>query len=339
LYINTDGNGRGFFNAGGNHDFEHLVTQTANGVTDPEKNISIGERRRDKLRVDALSSSAKEPAKTDAKIAADPAKDIPIEALGSGSDYSAFLEHLGLPALDFGFGGEAGGGGVYHSRYDTYEHHTRFVDPGFVYDALLAKTVGHMVMQLADSDLPLQQAGDFSDTVSNYLTEIKKLADEKRESQVTQAKLLEANAFALTDDPTKTSGAPTALLVVPKFDFKPMDDAADRLKKSAAAYDDAFAKDSAGLSADQRTHLMALMQTIDQTLAPDVGLPGRPWFKNLIYAPGRFTGYGAKTLPGIREAIEEERWEDANRYIVLTAGVLNAYSDRLDQATAVLKGK
>ena len=125
----------------------------------------------------------------------------------------------------------------------------------------------------------------------------------------------------------------------PKFDFKPLDDATDRLKKSAKAYDDAFASNAAGLSADGRAHLMALMQTIDQTLAPDVGLPERPWFKNLIYAPGRFTGYGAKTLPGVREAIEEERWEDANRYITLTAGVLNAYSDRLDQATAVLKGK
>jgi N-acetylated-alpha-linked acidic dipeptidase len=83
---------------------------------------------------------------------------------------------------------------------------------------------------------------------------------------------------------------------------------------------------------------MALMQTIDQTLAPDVGLPGRPWYKNLIYAPGRYTGYGAKTLPGIREAIEEERWDDATRYMKLTADALNAYSDRLDQARSVLTG-
>ncbi len=339
LYINTDGNGRGFLGAGGNHDFEHLVNDVAAGVTDPETHVSVGERRRAKLRVDALSPSAKEPAKAEAKIAADPARDFPIEALGSGSDYSTFLEHLGMPALDFGFGDEAGGGGVYHSRYDTWEHHSRFVDPGFVYDALLAKLVGHLVMQTADSDLPLQQAGDFADTMSRYLGEVKKLADEKREAAEIQAKLLADKAFELTADPTKSSGMPTALLVVPKFDFKPLDDATDRLKKSAKSYDDAFASNAAGLSADGRAHLMSLMQTIDQTLAPDVGLPGRPWFKNLIYAPGRFTGYGAKTLPGVREAIEEERWEDANRYITLTAGVLNAYSDRLDQATAVLKGR
>jgi N-acetylated-alpha-linked acidic dipeptidase len=81
------------------------------------------------------------------------------------------------------------------------------------------------------------------------------------------------------------------------------------------------------------------MQTIDQTLAPPVGLPERPWFKNLIYAPGRYTGYGAKTLPGLTEAIEEERWADANSYAVFTADALNAYSARLDQATAALDGQ
>jgi len=145
--------------------------------------------------------------------------------------------------------------------------------------------------------------------------------------------------FELSADPTKPSGTPTALLAVPKFDFGPMDAAVDRLKKSAAAYDAAFAAKSADLPADQRAKLWSLMQTIDQTLAPDVGLPGRPWYKNLIYAPGRFTGYGAKTLPGIREAIEDERFDDAARYMTLTADALDAYSDRLDQATAVLNGE
>ncbi|SRR5665213_1619654 len=339
LYINTDGNARGIFGAEGSHDFEHFVNGVASDVIDPETHVSIGERSRAKLRIDALSPTAKEPAKAEAKIAADPTKDVPIGALGSGSDYSSFIEHLGLPALNLGFGGEGEAGGVYHSRYDTYEHHSKWVDPGFVYDALLAKTVGRLVMRAADTDLPLQQAGDFADTMSRYLGEVKKLADEKREAAEVQAKLLSDKAFELSADPTKSSGTPTALQPVPKFDFKPLDDATDRLKKSAAAYDTAFAKDSAGLSVEQRAHLMALMQTIDQTLTPDVGLPGRPWYKNLIYAPGRFTGYGAKTLPGVREGIEDERFADATSYIKITADALNAYSDRLDQATAVLNGK
>ena len=337
LYINSDGNGRGFLGAGGNHDMEHFFNLVADDVTDPETHVSIAERRRAALRVAALSPSAKEEARAEAKLAADPAKDFPIEALGSGSDFSSFMQHLGLPVLDVEFGEEGDAGGVYHSRYDTFEHHSTWVDPGFVYDTLLAKTVGHAVLRAADSELPLQQAGDFADTIATYVTQVKKLADDKREAADIQAKLLADHAFALTADPTKTSGTPTALQPVPKFDFKPLDDAAATLQKSAKAYDAAFAADAAKLSPEDRVKLWAAMQTIDQTLAPDIGLPGRPWYKNLIYAPGRFTGYGAKTLPGVREAIEEERWADATQYITLTADALNAYSARLDQATKVLE--
>ncbi len=237
------------------------------------------------------------------------------------------------------YGGEGNSGGVYHSRYDTFEHHKRFDDPGFVYDALLAKTIGRLVLRLADANLPLQQASDFADSISLYLTEVKKLAGEKREAAETQAKLLSDRAFALVADPTKSSGTPTAFEQVPQFDFAPLEKASERLKASAKAYDNALAKNGAGLSPKRLAHLQALMQSIDQTLAPDAGLPGRPWFKNVIYAPGTLTGYGAKTLPGVREAIEQQRWDDANRYIKLTADALNAYSDRLDSAVAVLNGQ
>ena len=346
LYINSDTNGRGILSMQGNHDFEHFVNQVANDVTDPETHVPVGLRMRAKVRVDGANPGMRDPGaaehlKQDAKIAADPAKDVPIGALGSGSDYSAFLEHLGIPALNIEYGGEGDSGGVYHSRYDTFEHHTRFVDPGMVYDPLLAKTIGRVVMRAADSDLPLQKAGNLATMVGRYLDEVKKLVKEKGEAADAQAKLLKDRAFQLVADPTKTSGVPTALKPVPKFEFAPLDNAVDNLKKSASAYDDAFAKNAAHLSPDRRARLLALMQTIDQTLAPEnVGLPGgRGWYKNLIYAPGRFTGYGAKTLPGVREAIEDERWDDVNKYAKSTADALNAYSTRLDQATAVLNGK
>ena len=340
IYINTDGNGRGYFEAEGSHDLQHFVNQVANDVPDPETHVSIGERHRAGVRVQALSPAAKEEIKAEAKIAADPAKDFELGALGSGSDYSAYIEHLGLPALNMGFGGEDdGAGGVYHSRYDTFEHHSRFVDPGFVYDAMLAKTVGRMVLRLADAELPAVQAGDFADTIALYLGEVKKLADTRREAAATQAKMIADHAFDVTEDPTKTNGLPTALKEVPKFNFGPMDDALKQLQKSAKAYDDALAADGEKLSPEARARLWAVIQPLDQTLAPDVGLPGRPWFKNLIYAPGRYTGYGAKTLPGIREAIEDERFDDATKYITLTADALNAYSAQLDKATAVLTAK
>jgi len=244
-----------------------------------------------------------------------------------------------VPSLDVAFSEEGDTRGVYHSRYDTFEHHTRFVDPGFVYDALLAKTIGRMVLRAAESGVPVQRATDFADAVANYLDEIKKLADDKREAAEAQASLLRDRAFQLAADPTKSSGLPTPLKPVPHIEFAALEDAVDRLKSSAKAYDDALAKDAASLSSEQLTRLQALMFDIDQTLAPGVGLPGRPWYKNLVYAPGRFTGYGSKTLPGVREAIEDQRWSDADRYAKLTADALDAYSDRLDKATSVIKGK
>jgi N-acetylated-alpha-linked acidic dipeptidase len=204
---------------------------------------------------------------------------------------------------------------------------------------MLAKTVGRIVMRVADSDLPVQNASDFANAVSNYLDQIKKLADDERDEAEAQAKLLHDRAFQLAADPTKPGGLPTPLDRVPQFDFAPLKNAVDRLKRAAKSYDDALAKNGAHLSAIQVARLQALMVTIDQTLAPEnVGLPGRSWYKNLVYAPGRYTGYESKTLPGVREAIEDRRWPDVNRYIPLTAQALNAYSDRLDAATAVLNG-
>jgi N-acetylated-alpha-linked acidic dipeptidase len=196
--------------------------------------------------------------------------------------------------------------------------------------------VGRIVLRVADADLPVQNASAFAGAVSDYLDQVKKLADDEREEAETQAKLLHDHSFQLAADPTKSSGLPTALDRVPHLEFASLEDAVDRLKRSAKAYDDALAKNASHLSSSQVARVQALMLDIDQTLAPDEGLPNRNWYKNLVYAPGRYTGYEAKTFPGVREAIEDRRWSDANRYAKLTADALNAYSDRLDQATTAL---
>jgi N-acetylated-alpha-linked acidic dipeptidase len=188
----------------------------------------------------------------------------------------------------------------------------------------------------ADSELPLQRASDFAGEIGQDLKEVKKLADDRREAANKQAAMLRDHVFALTADPTKPFGDPPALKPVPVFDFSPLDSAVARLTKSAKTYDDALARHGSSLSAGNLAKLQSLMQSIDQTLLADVGLPGRPWFRNLVYAPGTLTGYGTKTLPGVREGIEQERFDDASRYIPLTASVLNAYSDRLDEASTVL---
>jgi len=338
LYVNSDNNARGVLALEGSQDFEGLADAVSKSVIDPEKDVTVGERMRAHLRLAPFDSHSedKDHAKAVAAFAADPARDVPIGALGSGSDYGSFQNHLGIPSMDIRYSDEGQSGGVYHSRYDTFEHHSRFVDPGFVYDSVLAKTVGHAVLIAADSDLPLQRASDFASEVAQDLKEVKKLAQDQRDKAEKQAALLHAQAFVLDADPTKPFGQPTPLKPVPAFDFSPLDTAVARLTKSARTYDDDLAAHGTSLSPDRLARLQSLMQNIDQALLADVGLPGRPWFKNLVYAPGTLTGYGVKTLPGVREGIEQERFDEAARYITLTASVLNAYSDRLDQASALL---
>ncbi len=337
IYINSDENERGTLAVGGSPDFQHLVAGVAADVMDPETNVPVGTRERASLRVEALEPDASPRIVAAAAAAAEPGRDVPLAPLGSGSDFSTFLQHLGLPALDVTYEGEGELGGVYHSAYDTFEFHSRFVDPGFIYDSLLAKTVGRLVLRSANRALPQQRASDFADAVTTYLAEVKKLADTERRQAETQASLLHDHAFALAADPTKPGRPPKPLDMVPYFEFAPLDNAIARLRRSAHAYDAALAKNGPTLPTDRLARLQAKMLTIDQTLAPEEGLPGRPWYKNLVFAPGRFTGYGAKTLPGVREAIEDRRWGDADRYARLTAAALNAYSDRLEEARATLE--
>ena len=337
VYINSDTNGRGTLELSGSHDFQHVAGIVAGEVTDPETGVSVDARRRAVIRVQAEAGGGPR-AGVEAAAAADPAREPEMGAPGSGSDFSAFVHHLGIPTLDVGYGGEGNSFGVYHSAYDTFEHHSRFVDPGFTYDALLARTVGRLVIRLADADLPPQRAGDFAAAVAGYLDEVRSLITTRRTQAQTQASLLAAGAYRLAADPTKPGAAPDPLPLVPAIELKPLEDAVARLKASAAAYDAALAASGPGLPPERLARLQGLMQDIDQTLAVDTGLPGRPWYRNLVYAAGRYTGYGAKTLPGVREAIEEGRWDDAVRYVGLTAGALDAYSNRLDAAAKVLTG-
>jgi N-acetylated-alpha-linked acidic dipeptidase len=327
VYINSDSNARGFLSAGGSHAFQRLVNEVAADVTDPQTGVSV----RDRLRARA-GVSGTEPG------AGDPNRDLPISPLGSGSDYSAFLQNLGLAALNIGFGGEGESGGVYHSAYDTYEHHTRFVDPGHAYAGALAKTVGRLVLRVADAERPVQRYGDFAETVATYFDEVKRLADMKREEAETRRRLLAANAYRLADDPTLPRGDPAPLMASPRIDFGPLDASIVRLKASAANFDRALAEKGGALTAAQSKRLDATLLTLEQRLLRDEGLPFRPWYKHMIYAPGRFTGYGAKTLPGVREALEERRFDDARKYVGLTAQALADYAAGLDQATAILNG-
>lgn len=347
LYLNSDTNTRGFLHAEGSHSLQHLVNDVAAAVKDPETGATSQARLRARMLVDGYErdpSDEKEVADEkmrNAKLAA-AGGDIPIAALGSGSDYTPFLQHLGVTSLSIEYRGEDDQVGVYHSNYDSFDHYVRFGDPDFAYGVAEAQTVGHIVLRMADAELlPLQFAG-FADTVASYLQELHKLVEDKRSNAAELAGLLDQNAFGLAADPTRVVLPPQREPAVPVIDFAPLDAVVARLKTSAQAYDESYAHVVAAdlkLSAARRKQLNGLLQGMEQRLTDARGLPGREWFRHFVYAPGRLTGYAVKTLPGVREALDAGRWDEANQYAVVTAAVLASYCDRLDELSALLKAR
>jgi N-acetylated-alpha-linked acidic dipeptidase len=338
LYVNSDENARGFLAMGGSHSLQHLVNEVAAGVRDPQSDGSVLERKRAKLRADAYAAGS-EPNRKLAAAAASGA-DLPLTALGSGSDYTPFLQHLGIASIDLTYAGEGDDAGVYHSQYDTFEHYERFGDPGFAYGIALAQSAGHLVLRMADADvLPLQFASQ-AQTLDDYLHELHQLIDERREQAQRLTELRQAHVFELAADPTRPLGPPEAQAEVPYLDFSPLDNAVAHLKRAAHGYDQAYLELAANgliLSVAARARLDATLQGLEQTLTSEQGLPGRPWYRHLIYAPGIYTGYGAKTLPGVREAIEDGRWDVCAQYIGITAQAIERYSQQLETASALLR--
>jgi len=344
LYLNSDTNSRGFLKPEGSHSLQHLLNDVARSVKDPETGVSSQARLRARMLVDGYQKDptdekdvAEEKAR-EARIAAT-GGDLAIGALGSGSDYTPFLQHLGLTTLSIEYGGEEDQDGVYHSNYDSFDHYVRFGDPSFVYGIAEAETIGHTILRMADAPVVPLQFAAFADTVRDYVGELHKLVDEKRADVAALTPLLDQNAFGLAADPTRVVGPPVREAPVPEVNLAALGAVLGRLKGSAAAYDAAYARYTGGeitLSAAQRAKLNALLQGMEQRLTDARGLPGRDWFRHFIYAPGLLTGYGVKTLPSVREAIEGSRWVEANNYAGITAAVLASYCDGIEQATAVL---
>jgi N-acetylated-alpha-linked acidic dipeptidase len=339
LYLNSDENGRGFLSAGGSDSLQHLLNQVAAAVTDPETGVSVQAR----LRAHTLAETAGGTADPDARAAVDAAGgggDLLLEALGSGSDYTPFLQHLGIATLSVEYGGEADQSGVYHSRYDTFDHYVRFGDPGFKYGVALAQTNGRVMLRVADAQLLPQQAGTVAQRIDGYVHQLHALADARRKHAADLQSMLDARVFELSSDPTRPLLAPASEAPVPFLDFTPLDNAVTRLTSSARAFDAAYALQFAAgatLPAPRAAQVNALLRSLERALTDPQGLPGRSWYTNLIYAPGLLTGYGAKTLPGVREAIEHSQWQTAEEYARRTAAALSNYCDQLDRATALLR--
>ena len=331
VYINSDSNSRGFLEAGGSHSLERLMTQVARDVNDPQRNVSVLERLRDRQQVLARSPEDRKEARERALIR--------LDALGSGSDYTPFLQHTGVAAMNIGYGGESGGGS-YHSIYDSFDHYIRFSDPGFQYEVAQAETTGRLTLRLANADVLPIEFTTFADTLSRYVDELTKLAQTTRADVEDRNRLIRERAFEIASDPTKPYVSPKPDPPVPFLNFAPLQNAIAKLERSAHDYDRVSSSlPSAAPNASVReAALDRVLMHAEQALTLPEGLPRRPWFRHQIYAPGFYTGYGVKTIPGVREAIEQKQWSEANQQIEIVSKVIEKYAAEVDRAAELARG-
>jgi len=327
VYINSDANGRGYLFVGGSHTLEKFINGVARDINDPEKNISVWKRLH-------LSQISHAPSPDDRREIRQRA-DLKIGALGSGSDYGAFLDHAGIASLNIGYGGEDEGG-TYHSVYDDFYYYTHFSDTDFAYGRTLAQTVGTAVIRLADADLLPIGFTNFSETVKKYLDELQKLAKSKQDDIRERNKEIEEGVFSATSDPKVKSVPPSTEELPPFLNFAPLQNAVDSLLRCAERYDSA-AVNIRGKKTTSFAAVNAKLIQSERKLTTTGGLPGRPWFRHQIYAPGFYTGYGVKTIPAVREAIEQKQWKLADEQIVKVAHVIEGEALLIDSAAAELE--
>jgi len=297
-YINSDSSGTGWLGASGSHSLQALVNEVMRDVDDPKRPGKT-------LAAASLDHDAEQDKTELGRSLIRKRADKPIDALGSGSDYTAFIDNLQIASLDFGFGGE-GGGGVYHSIYDSFYWFTHFSDKDFAYGAALSRTIGTVILRLADADVLPFEFTATARTLRGYVDEIDRVRKD----------------------------IPDA----PAVDLAPLRSSLDRLEKAATGYNKAAMSDRAtGLPPDKLAELNRLLYPSERAFRHDAGLPRRPWFKHLAYAPGFYTGYGVKTLPGIREGIEQRQWDEARSFVPIVAKAIDALAAQVDRARSVIK--
>jgi N-acetylated-alpha-linked acidic dipeptidase len=299
VYINSDSTGKGWLSAGGSHGLQQMMTEVAREVMDPRTGKPVAEEAWQHQLKDT-----KEPEKADREK--DP--DLWLEPLGSGSDFTPFLQHVTLSALNVGFGGESNGG-IYHSIYDSINWYTKYSDGDFAYGRTLSQLTGTLLLRLADAPVLPFQFTDTADTLMRYVVELEKLAASKKDASV---------------------------------DLAPVRAAVESLQKAGQAYEQAYSGVDRVPSATLvgRSELRALNKLLLQSerkLGNSDGLPRRDWFKHQIYAPGFYTGYGVKTMPQIREGLEENRFDEAKGGVRTVSAAVNALAAQVQDAAAALQ--
>jgi N-acetylated-alpha-linked acidic dipeptidase len=295
-YINTDSSGKGWLGMGGSHSLQTFINEVARDVPDPR---GSGGSVLEAARTRRIDQARTEPDKE--KIRKETV--APIEALGSGSDYTVFIDHLAIASLNLGFGGD-GGGGVYHSNYDTFAWFTKYSDGDFTHGAALSRVVGTAMLRLAQSDvLPFEFTGTAT-TLSGYVDEIEKLAKETKQD----------------------------------VDLSPLRTSLERLSSAAATYEKAIGGIRRAPAGGSRAELNRILYSTERAFRHDPGLPRREWFKHVAYAPGFYTGYGVKTLPGIREAIEQKDVKEARAFVEVVKAAIDRLTAQVSDAAVKTRG-
>jgi N-acetylated-alpha-linked acidic dipeptidase len=326
VYINSDSNDRGLLNMGGSHSLEQFINGVARDIEDPETKLSVWQRLQ--LSQIAAAKSAEERKELRQRA------DLRIEALGSGTDFTAFIDHLGIASLNLGYGSEDEQG-IYHSIYDDFYWYTHFSDIDFVYGRAMSQTGGTSVIRMADAEVLPFDFVDFADTIQKYTKDLEKLLADKQDEIRERNQELEEGVFKATVDPRRPTVAPSKEEVPPHLNFAPMQNAADALTRSAERYKNALLSKQSALGETEAEVLRSLNQRLiesERKLTDDDGLPRRPWYKYLLDAPGVYTGYEAKTVPSVREGIEQKRYAEAEQEIARVARALEEESALIESA-------
>ncbi len=307
-YLNSDSTSKGWLNAGGSHSLERFLNEVARDVEQPRA-ARGGESGPTKSVWTVMKEHRLEQARSDEdKKELNERADLRIGALGSGSDYTPFLQHLGIASMNTGFGGD-GGGGIYHSVYDSFAWYSKYGDPTFEHGRALSQVNGTIIMRLANADVLPFEFGNLAETMGRYVAEIDKLTMRgKRQRDI---------------------------------DLSSLKSGVKVLEETARRYEDALGRAGAtGFQQVRQTkELNKLLYQSERRLTSEQGLPRRPWFRHQIYAPGFYTGYGVKTIPGVREAIEEKQWNEVDAEIKKASDVIKALASQVEAATRMLEGR
>jgi N-acetylated-alpha-linked acidic dipeptidase len=327
-YINSDGNGRGFLGASGSHSLEKFINGVAMDVEDPESGVSAWKRMQSNRILNGTTEARRDARDRD---------DLRINALGSGSDYSSFIDHLGVASLNLGYGGEDDGG-IYHSIYDDFYWYTHFSDTSFVYGRALAQTAGIAVLRLANADLLPYGFTNLAETIQTYTKDLQSLRDRRAEQITERNRQIDDGVFKLASDPRDPITAPKRQSPAPQLNFAPLLNALDSLNHASSRYEKAYGRAaSEGRTSIAKAVNGRLIQA-ERALTSTEGLKNRPWYVHMLYAPGFYTGYGVKTIPGVREAIEQGEWQDADREIARAAAAVEREATLVSGLATTLGG-